>query len=52
MEQRIVDEVRRFAAESGANRFPDGGSPYFDEPLVGFAAADDPLFTDYKQIIG
>jgi epoxyqueuosine reductase len=52
MEMKIADEVRRFAAESEANRFPNSDAPYFDTPLVGFAAADDPLFTDYKRIIG
>ena len=52
MEQTIIEEIRRFAAESPANRFPDSTERYFDEPLVGFAAADDPLFTDYKRIIG
>jgi epoxyqueuosine reductase len=52
MEQTIIDEIRRFAAESPANRFPGSGERYFDEPLVGFASADDPLFTDYKRIIG
>ena len=52
MEQTITEEIRRFAAESPANRFPDSTERYFDEPLVGFAAACDPLFTDYKRIIG
>ena len=52
MEQTIIAEIRRFAAESPANRFPDGVERYFDEPLVGFVAAGDPLFTDYKRIIG
>ncbi len=52
MEQTIAKEIIRFAAESPANRFPDSTERYFDEPLVGFAAAGDPLFTDYKRIIG
>ncbi|HEX5773802.1 MAG TPA: epoxyqueuosine reductase, partial [Geomobilimonas sp.] len=52
MEERIREEIRRFVAESPANRFPDGSGPYFDEPVVGFAADDDPLFDDYKSIIG
>ena len=52
MEQMIRDEIRRFVLESPDNRFPEGDQPYFDEPLVGFAAADDPLFTQYKTIIG
>ncbi|AJE02683.1 epoxyqueuosine reductase [Geobacter pickeringii] len=48
----ISAEIRRFVGESLDNRFPDSGEPYFDEPLVGFAAADDPLFAEYKRIIG
>jgi len=52
MDGQVREEIRRFVARSPANRFPDGGGPYFDEPLVGFAAADDPLFTAYKGIIG
>ncbi|MEI6306796.1 MAG: epoxyqueuosine reductase, partial [Deltaproteobacteria bacterium] len=52
MEKRIRSEIHRFVMESPLNRFPDSEDPYFDEPLVGFAAADDQLFTDYKTIIG
>src|SRR6266702_3298503 len=52
MEELVRGEIRRFVAESPANRFPEGGKRYFDDPLVGFAAADDPLFADYKRIIG
>src|SRR6185369_8338129 len=52
MEERIRAEIRKFVLESPLNRFPDSNEPYFDEPLVGFAAAGDPLFADYKRIIG
>ncbi len=52
MERTIADEIKRFIDENPANRFPVGEERYFDEPLVGFAAADDPLFADYKGIIG
>jgi epoxyqueuosine reductase len=52
MEQKVRDEIRGFADESPGNRRPENGGPYFDEPLVGFAAADDPLFARYKEIIG
>ncbi len=51
MEQTIATEIRRFVRECPENRFP-AGTPFFDEPLVGFAAAADPLFTEYKRIIG
>ncbi len=52
MEERIRAEIRKFVLESPLNRFPDSNEPYFTEPLVGFAAAEDPLFADYKRIIG
>ncbi len=52
MEQTIRNEILRFVRESPDNRFPDGERPYFEEPLIGFAAADDPLFGEYKRIIG
>lgn len=28
------------------------GTPIYDEPVVGFASGSDPLFEDYKKIIG
>lgn len=52
MEEQIRSEIIRFVRETPLNCFPDSDAPYFDEPLVGFAAAGDPLFTDYKTIIG
>jgi epoxyqueuosine reductase QueG len=52
MDELVRGEIRRFVAESPEGRFPESGERYFDEPLVGFAAADDPLFADYKRIIG
>lgn len=48
----ICAEIGRFVGESPDNRFPDTGEPYFDAPLVGFAAATDPLFAEYRRIIG
>ena len=52
MEARIRTEIERFVRESPLNRFADSDDPYFDAPLVGFAAAGDPLFREYKEIIG
>lgn len=52
MEELILHEVRQFVLKSPANHFPDSYKPFFEAPLVGFARADDPLFTDYKRIIG
>ena len=52
MEDQIINEILRFAAESPENRFPGRDKPYFSEPMVGIAEADDPIFTEYKTIIG
>ena len=52
MERAVRDEIVRFVLASPENRHREGGERYFDEPLVGFASAADPLFTEYKRIIG
>lgn len=52
MDKAIRDEIRRFVAGRPENRHPGNRGPYFEEPLVGFAAAADPLFAEYKTIIG
>jgi epoxyqueuosine reductase QueG len=51
MEDRIRAEIEQFVAQSPLNLHPSGGC-HFEAPLVGFAAAGDPLFADYKRIIG
>ncbi|MBU2601330.1 MAG: epoxyqueuosine reductase [Actinobacteria bacterium] len=52
MEQAIRDEISRFVRENPANRQEGGREPYFDESLVGFVDAADPLFRQYKTVIG
>ena len=51
---RFVEKViRDYVASSPDNRLQAfDGQPIFGEPLVGFADADDPIFTEYKKIIG
>ena len=52
-ERRLADHVERFARESPANRLHEiDNSRIFETPLVGFADGDDPLFQEYKSIIG
>jgi epoxyqueuosine reductase len=49
----IVKAIRDYVAVSPNNCFP--GFPQdrmWDEPLVGFASGDDPLFQEYKKVIG
>jgi epoxyqueuosine reductase QueG len=52
MEELLRSEIDRFIGTHPGNHLPDNFIPYFDEPLVGFSAADDPLFLAYRQIIG
>lgn len=45
--------IKDFVARSESNRLASfGGTPIWDEPLVGFAAADDPLFAHYRTVVG
>jgi len=45
--------IKNFIKESEQNRrTPLGYGVYWDEPLVGFASGMDPLFFEYKTIIG
>lgn len=52
MFDRLSHEMQRFVREEPGNRFPDSDQPYFDQPLIGIVAAADPLFQQFKQIIG
>lgn len=51
LERALRDEIVRIVREDPANRV-DGGGPFFEAPLVGFASARDPLFARYKEVIG
>jgi epoxyqueuosine reductase len=48
----ITNEIRKFVREDAANRLELDGLPIYDEPLVGFAAGNDPLFKELKAVIG
>lgn len=52
MEQILREEIGRFVRNDVGNFFPGSDDHYFEDPLIGFAAATDPLFTDYKTVIG
>jgi len=51
-EKFIEKAVIQFTQKSPANRRKVDGGRYWDQPLVGFASGDDPLFRQYKKIIG
>ena len=45
--------IKDFVRDSQPSVLEEGrGGPFFDEPLVGFADGDDPLFQEYKKVIG
>ncbi len=52
MEDLIRDQVKKYVLEGENNWFSEIDDHWFDEPIVQFASADDPLFKEYKEIIG
>jgi len=53
MAQLIETEIKSFVRNSPLNRMPDDKTQsIFDEPLVKFAEGNDPLFEQFKTIIG
>jgi hypothetical protein len=51
-EKFIERTITQFVRDSSANRRKVDGGRYWDSPLVGFTSGDDPLFKQYKKIIG
>jgi ferredoxin len=51
-EKFIERAITKFAEENSANRRKVDGGKYWDTPLIGFASGEDPLFKQYKKIIG
>jgi len=53
-EEWFIETVKDKIANHPENsfEFPFAGEKIFDEPLVGFVKGDDPIFAEYKKIIG
>jgi hypothetical protein len=50
---RLAGRIKAFVVENPANRLEHiDGETIFDEPLIGVADGDDPLFEKYKSLIG
>ncbi len=48
----LEQSIRAYTTSSPLNRLPAfDGVPIFEEPLIGFADGDDPIFSEYKTII-
>lgn len=48
--EKAVRDYLAFSPNNHFTAFPE--DPIWDEPLVGFASGDDPIFREYKTIIG
>lgn len=51
-EKIIARIISKFVNKNPANRRKVDGRKYWDTPLVGFSSGENPLFKDYKKIIG
>jgi epoxyqueuosine reductase len=53
LQSDLLHAIHTFVQDSPLNRLKDiDGSPIWEAPLVGFADGDDPLFTQYKAVVG
>lgn len=52
MKEEIEKAIKGFVSTSPSNQLKDSDERYFAEPMVGYADINDPLFSEYKTIIG
>jgi len=52
MKDLMKNEIIKYVLGSKDNWFEEINDHYYDEPIIKFASADDPLFEKYKKIIG
>jgi len=52
LNERIIHEIESLVEKSSLNKNHKHGFSYFESPLVGFASINNPLFSEYKNIIG
>lgn len=52
MKERIVEQIKQYVLTSGENRLEGTDIPYYGEPVVRFADPDDPLFGEFKTVVG
>ena len=50
---RFIEQViKKYVRSSPANRLDSfRGAPIFEQPLIGFADGDDPLFNEYRKVV-
>ncbi|WP_238807744.1 hypothetical protein [Paenibacillus sp. EKM212P] len=52
MRENIAAEMKTYVSEDKGNVCEELRSPYYEEPIIQFAAANDPLFEEYKRVVG
>ncbi len=52
MKELIAAEMKTYVSEDKRNFCEELQSPYYEEPIIQFAEANDPLFEDYKRVVG
>lgn len=52
MRDLIKNEIKKYVLESKSNWFGEINDHYYGEPIIQFASGYDPLFQEYKKIIG
>jgi ferredoxin len=53
LQSMLVEAIKDYVHNSPLNRLTGiDDSPIWEEPLVGFADGDDPLFDDFKTVVG
>ncbi|MEI6101981.1 MAG: (Fe-S)-binding protein [Eubacteriales bacterium] len=52
MKEKIAAQIKEYVVWNSENRLMGTDIPYYGEPLVGFASADDPLFEEFKTAVG
>jgi epoxyqueuosine reductase len=48
----IENSIREYVVTNSGNLMTEFNEKIFDEPLIGFVAGDDPLFLEYKKVVG
>jgi ferredoxin len=51
LRNELIAEAERFVREEAVNRYAAIDGSFFENILVGFAASDDRMFSDYKSVI-
>lgn len=52
MKDKITKQIKEYVVQNTENRLNGTDIPFYGEPLIGFANPDDPLFGEFKTVVG